>query len=53
MSNISVINNTLWLIKIPTTITQTKELGHLSDEIVKCMLKVAYASFKDRILQHK
>lgn len=53
MSNISVINNVLWLIKLPTTITQTKKQGHLSDEIVKCMLKVAYAYFKVRILQHK
>lgn len=46
-------NNILWLIKIPTTITQTKKLGHLSDEIVKCMLKVANAHFNVRILQHK
>lgn len=53
MSNISVINNIFWLIKTPTTITQTKKLGQLSDEIVKCMLKVPYAHFKVRILQHK
>lgn len=53
MSNISVSNTILWLIKSPTTITQTKKLGHLSDETVKCMLKVAYAYFKVRILQHK
>lgn len=53
MSNISVSNNKLWLIKSPTTIKQTKILGHLSDEIVKCMLKVAYAYFKVRIIQHK
>lgn len=53
MNNISVSNNILWLIKSPTTFTRTKKLGHLSDEIVKCMLKVAYAYFKFRILQHK